>query len=582
MGRILPLLFFAILARGLVEAPTSAQARNAVPELRSCWLTQYTYQNKTDPQLRAIAQNIKAGGMNTVYIAAYSGATTWWPSQAYAAAGGNWASSGTDYLARLIEIFHDEGLKVGAWFEYGLAVGSIGHPLAAAHPDWLARDRFGDPITGENGGFVFLSPGCADAVALIVAMARELAENYNFDDIQLDRIRWGRKTTGREYGYEDCTADLYRAAYGVDPPNNKDNAQWVAFRENLVNQVAEQCYDAIKAANPHLVVSCAPTGSYGITQMMQRWSSWVNGGYMDLVLPQMYQTTLSGFQTEFNIQVGQAPAHLDKLGVGYRASEDDDWGLVTDQLAFARGAGITAACLWVYHQYTAQIAIQDEIDHLPDAGQPWELPAYNPFTSARMLQIIIDNQDGLPEYAESGAWTNSAQPDFFRFDSRIAAGGAGRTAYFNAALPKSGRFTVYTWYTQSANRNDAARYTVTHHNGSTPVFIDQRSGGGQWVPLGRWIFAAGELATRVTISTAGSDAGEYTSADALKLVLTGYALGDGNGDGAVDWADFADCGECLTGPAAEPVGADCEVYDFNDDTDADLADFAEFQQAFGL
>ena len=54
----------------------------------------------TEAQLRAAAQNIKAGNMNTVYIAAYSGATVYWPSKVYKDAGGSWGSSGATVRAR--------------------------------------------------------------------------------------------------------------------------------------------------------------------------------------------------------------------------------------------------------------------------------------------------------------------------------------------------------------------------------------------------------------------------------------------------------------------------------------------------
>lgn len=563
-----------------VEPVPAGPRGSGLGEVRACWLTHYAYVGRTEAQLRAIAQNIRAGRMNTVYVGVYSGASVYWPSRAYKAAGGNWASSAIDYADLLVDVFHDEGLKVGAWLEYGLAVGPATHPIAVAHPDWLARDRFGDPVTGENGGFVFLSPGHPQAVGMLVGMVRELAENYSFDDIQLDRIRWGRKTDGREYGYEDCTADLYFVTYGVYPPANKDNPAWVAFREELVNGVVAQCYAAVKGANPELLVSSTPTGSYGITQMMQRWSSWVSGGYMDLVLPQMYLTSLAAFIGELDTQMAQAPAHLDRLGVGYRASGDDDWALVADQLAHARGRGIPHGCLWVYHQYTSQIAIQDEIDHLPLPGRPWELPAANPFVSDRMLQLVVDNRDGPPQYTETGSWSTSAQPDFFRFDSRVAAGGASAAAGFSAAVPRTGRYDVYAWYTAASNRNARAQYTVEHYGGATPVAVDQRSAGGRWVHLGRWIFAAGPLARRVTVATTGSSAGEYTSADAVKLVLSGYALGDADGDGRVGSADFAAAGGCGTGPDGGPVGAECEAFDFDDDGDVDVLDLLPFQRVF--
>lgn len=552
-----------------------------VPEMRACWLTQYKFLGLSDDALRQIARNIKSGNMNTVYISVYSGATVWWPSKAYREAGGNWGSSTIDWADRLIDIFQEEGLKVGAWFEYGLAVGFASHPIAVANPDWLARDENGDAVTGENGGFVFLSPTHPEVQQLMVDMVTELAVNYSFDDIQIDRFRWGRKVTGREYGYEDVTKDLYFQINGSNPPSNVNNSQWVNFREGLVNNVVEQCYGAIKTANPYIVVSSAPTGAYGITQHMQRWSDWVNGGYMDLIMPQMYRTSLSSFITEFNIQYDQAPAHNDKLAVGYRASDDTDWSLVADQLDYARANGVAHGTLWVYHQYTSQIAIQDEIDNLPGVGQPWELPAYNPFTSDRMVQLVVDNRDSaVGQYSETGSWFFAGGNDFFRFDTRVATGGANRTATFSAAVPKSGRYETYAWYSSAANRNPAAAHTVQHYNGSSTVSLDQRSSGGQWVLLGEYIFEEGGTLPRMTVSTAGSSASQYTSADALKLKLVGYALGDVNGDGVIDDQDHISFEGCYTGPVA--VGTvPCEAFDFDNDADFDLADLADYQKRFG-
>ncbi|MBN2445986.1 MAG: family 10 glycosylhydrolase [Phycisphaerae bacterium] len=551
-----------------------------VPEVRACWLSHYTYVGKSELALRQMAQNMLAGNMNTVYFAVYSGQTVWWPSQAYKAAGGSWGSSTIDYCERLTRIFREEGLSVGAWFEYGLALGYATHPIATAHPEWLARDRYGDEVTGENGGFVFISPGHPDGTQLIVDMVRELANNYGFDDIQIDRIRWGRKDTGREYGYEQVTSDLYQQQYGSAPPTNVNNAVWVGFRESLVNDVAERCYGAIKAANSEIVVSSAPTGYYGIVQHMQRWSDWVSGGYMDLVMPQMYKTSLSTFQTEFDLQIAEIPGHEDKLGVGYVAQGDDDWSMVASQLEYARSSGVPHGCLWVYHQYTSQIAIQDEIDNLPSTGEPWEQPAHNPFTSPLMVQLFADDDDGAPKYDETGIWQDSAQTDYFRFGSRIAAGGNGAEATFRVDIPKGGRYDAFVWYTSGANRNDQTLYEFSHYNGTDTVAIDQRAGGGQWVVTGRWVYDAGDSAS-VTVSTAGSTGVEYTAADGFKLRWSGYALGDANGDDAVDDLDFVELANCgLSGPGVVG-GTTCEAFDIDDDLDFDMSDLPEFQVRFG-
>jgi uncharacterized lipoprotein YddW (UPF0748 family) len=520
----------AVLVAALACLVPSVDAQ--APELRACWLTHYSYVGKTEPQLRAIAQNIRAGNMNMVYVGMYSGQQTMWPSKAYQTAGGTWVSNTVDWARDMCRIMREEGLLVGAWFEYGMAVGYSTHPIAVAHPDWLARDATGDAVTGENGGFVFLSPASQPAMDMLNGMVKELAENYDFDDIQVDRIRWGRKSTGREYGYEAPCVAAYQAQYGTTPPSNVNNTQWVNFREGLVNSAMQRFYNTIKAANPTIVVSSAPVGSYGITQHMQRWSSWLSGGYIDLVMPQMYMTTLSSFQTEFNTCRTQAGTNVAKLAVGYRAQEDNDWSLVRSQMNYARGQGVLHGCLWVYHQYSAQIAIQDEIANLPLAGNPWNAAAYNPFDNDRSVQRVADNSDGATIYSELGTWSSSAQSDYHRFNSRVAQGGATAIASFATTVSRSGSYDVYAWWTASSNRAAAAPYRILHDGGATVVAADQRVNGGRWNRLGRFIFREGGNAVRVELSTDGVGGAEYVSADAIKLVHT--ANGENECTGAVN------------------------------------------------
>lgn len=57
-------------------------------------------------------------------------------------------------------------------------------------------------------------------------------------------------------------------------------------------------------------------------------------------------------------------------------------------------------------------------------------------------------------------------------------------------------------------------------------------------------------------------------------------LGDVNGDGVIDIEDFDLFAVCLHGPDVFPPDG-CEQADLSDDSDVDLADFAEFQQALG-
>jgi len=72
---------------------------------------------------------------------------------------------------------------------------------------------------------------------------------------------------------------------------------------------------------------------------------------------------------------------------------------------------------------------------------------------------------------------------------------------------------------------------------------------------------------------------------AIGLALGGSAApslgnGDSNGDGIIDLADYVEFAGCMAGPG-EGLVAGCAVFDFDDDSDVDLADFARFQQIFG-
>lgn len=514
-----------LLPLGLLGAAAHQPAHAQAQELRACWLTQYTYQGLSEPALRAMAQNMLGGGLNTVYVAAYSGARTWWPSQAYLAAGGEWASSTSDPFGQVVRVFHEEGLRVGAWFEYGLAVGLASHPLAQAHPDWLAEDRFGDPVTGENGGFVFLSPGHPQATQLIVDMARELAEAYPVEDIQLDRIRWGRKSSGREYGYEPATSALYQAQTGSSPPNSANDPQWVAFREGLVNQLFQRCFVAIKSVAPTVTVSAAPTGSYGIVQHMQRWRSWLDGGYVDLIVPQMYSTSLSGFQGEFATQLANAGPHANRLAVGYRASETNDWQLVQSQLLHARAAGVPHACLWVYHSYGGPIVLQDELDHLAQPGAPWAQPAENPFVSPRHEVLVFDDADGAPRVQETGAWADVSAPTVQGLRARGTLAGSGARVRYEAAVARRGVYEVLLRWTAAPDRDTEAVLEVEEHGASRAFALDQTQDPRGLAPLdssyarlGRVVLDEGPSGPLVELRT-GSDPWQSTLHDGLRLAL---------------------------------------------------------------
>ncbi|MCB9850640.1 MAG: hypothetical protein H6817_08035, partial [Phycisphaerales bacterium] len=59
----------------------------------------------------------------------------------------------------------------------------------------------------------------------------------------------------------------------------------------------------------------------------------------------------------------------------------------------------------------------------------------------------------------------------------------------------------------------------------------------------------------------------------------GLASGDTNADGVVDVNDFVNANACFNGPDSS-LAIGCECFDYDNDGDSDLEDFAHFQRSF--
>jgi hypothetical protein len=71
--------------------------------------------------------------------------------------------------------------------------------------------------------------------------------------------------------------------------------------------------------------------------------------------------------------------------------------------------------------------------------------------------------------------------------------------------------------------------------------------------------------------------GEFTLAGGFWF---GQPPGDGNGDGGVNLADYAELHTCASGPGGEPVDPSCACFDLDADQDVDMEDVAAFQRLF--
>ncbi|MDY6987277.1 MAG: hypothetical protein SWQ30_04395 [Thermodesulfobacteriota bacterium] len=106
-------------------------------------------------------------------------------------------------------------------------------------------------------------------------------------------------------------------------------------------------------------------------------------------------------------------------------------------------------------------------------------------------------------------------------------GDGSDTMTWTPTIPASGDYAVYAWWNDGGGsliwRSANVRYTVNHAGGSTPVVVNQTSGGGQWNILGTFSFNAGTSGTIVvdddaTTAPSGDETTTLITGDAIKLV----------------------------------------------------------------
>ena len=84
-------------------------------------------------------------------------------------------------------------------------------------------------------------------------------------------------------------------------------------------------------------------------------------------------------------------------------------------------------------------------------------------------------------------------------------------------IPADGHYAVYVSYTTLPTSVQDAHYTVVHRGVSTHFSVNQQMGGGTWVYLGSFDFAAGHSAANCVVLTNQSGYRGHVSADAVRF-----------------------------------------------------------------
>jgi hypothetical protein len=490
-------------------------------QLRGTWLSRNSFTSKS--LLAAEMDSLAANNFNVVYVDVWARGYTHWKSNAFYSNTGIYIDptyDGRDILDEAIAEGHRNGLQVVAWFEYGFVGGWTGNippgqkgPIFNAHPDWVAKKKDGTEIDGSN--FYWMIHTHIGVQNFLIALAAEIARNYDVDGIQLDRIRY----SSLDYGYDSVTVNLYKTEHGgSSPPTNISNSGWIRWRADKLNDFVARFYDSIKTINPFLQVSNAPS-HYSSTlytsynSFCQDWIWWVDNNKVDDVQLQMYVASSTTFGAYLNFVIANVinkskvyPSFAIKPGgTAITDTELLNFFTVTAQKGFAGNT------IWYFDDLVSRFSFIKSNVYAINVSLPYSTHDWRQY---QVITPISNTNDAV----RLGNWMNSSN-----------AGFSGNSIYTTKSVPSSidyycnipvdGYYEVYVFNVVSSNRTNNAEYTIYHSNGTQNTYVDQtNTNNTRWVKLSDFYFTSGRKRI-VQLTNSNLPADKFLSADAVFISL---------------------------------------------------------------
>lgn len=292
--------FVLLIAKSIVFSPalSRSQTPTTITEIRGVWLTNVASGVLFSPWgiNRALTQ-LSQLNFNTVYPVVWNRGHTFYPSAV--------ATQepllrimrlNGDVLAEIIKQGHRQGLRVIPWFEYGFMT-PIYSELAQRHPTWITQGltQKSDP---KNPQLLWLNPLHPEVQGLILDLIKEVVSQYDVDGIQLDD-HFGMPV---ELGYDPYTIERYQQEHdGNFPPNSPLNSEWMRWRANKISQFMGEIVQTVKSIKPDCIISLSPNPqAFAYKHYLQDWQTWVQRGWVDELVLQVYRDDLNRFIAELN------------------------------------------------------------------------------------------------------------------------------------------------------------------------------------------------------------------------------------------------------------------------------------------
>ncbi|WP_244350871.1 glycoside hydrolase family 10 protein [Thermostichus vulcanus] len=282
----------------------------ALPEVRAIWLDRGTIvESRSETGLAQVFDRLAQAGINTVFFETMNAGFAIHPSRV--APQQNPLTRGWDPLRAAVRLAHERGMELHAWI-WTFAVGNIRHnilpeinlpqdyigPVLTAHPDWANMDDRGN-LFPRGQPETWLDPANPQVRSYLLALTRELVQDYRVDGIHLDYIRYPFQNAPSRnvFGFGRAARQGFQQLSGVDPLQLDPLSDrslwqlWTRYRTQQVNEVVESIARTARSLNPHVILSAAVYAlpqNERLQKLQQDWEEWIQAGELDLLIPLTY------------------------------------------------------------------------------------------------------------------------------------------------------------------------------------------------------------------------------------------------------------------------------------------------------
>ena len=195
-------------------------------------------------------------------------------------------------------------------------------------------------------------------------------------------------------------------------------------------------------------------------------------------------------ESDIGWHAGNWDVNVESIGIEHEGYVDNPGKWYTDKVYRASAKLVQSIC----ERYDIPIDRDHIIAHseVPgadhtDPGSGWDWSKYMKLVrSYDKASITIDNAQSDQIQASSSWGTAQADGNYGDDYAYTTPAMYSDPLWYEASIPRSGKYKLQAWYPKDENNNEQAPYLVNTANGYKTVYADQRNKGDGWVTLGEF------------------------------------------------------------------------------------------------